>query len=253
MSDLKSFPKHFAALICALLLGCSLHPISAQEGFKGAATAVYKRPVKKASHASSPSTPARTSGKSVEFNNKGDEYFDQGKYTEAIDAYQQAIKLKPNYAEAFFNLGDAYAASERHEEAVIAYKQAIRFKPNYDAAYFGLGDAYQALGKHEEAVEAYSHANSSLPAGGIMNGKALSLPQPVYPPIAKAVHASGTVVVAVVLDETGQVIRAQAISGHPLLQASAVQAASQAKFTPTKIGGQPVKVSGTINYNFILQ
>jgi TonB family protein len=253
MKNSKSFAKHFAALACALFFCGSLNLAFAQEGFKGSSPTVYKRPVKKTSHATGASTPARALGKSVEFNNKGDEYFDQGKYAEAIDAYQQAIKLKPNYAEAFFNMGDAYEALEHHEEAVTAYQQAIRFKPNYDAAYFGLADAYQALGKSEEAGEAYSHANSSLPAGGIMNGKALSLPQPVYPPIARAVHASGTVVVAVVLDETGQVIRAQAISGHPLLQASAVQAASQAKFTPTKIGGQPVKVSGTINYNFVLQ
>src|SRR4051812_355793 len=125
MNNSKSFAKHFVALICALLF-ISLNLALAQEGFKGSAPTVYKRPVKKTSHASVASTPARALGKSVEFNNKGDAYFDAGKYAEAIDAYRQAIKLKPNYAEAFFNMGDAYEALERHEEAVTAYQQAIR-------------------------------------------------------------------------------------------------------------------------------
>ena len=54
------------------------------------------------------------------------------------------------------------------------------------------------------------------------------------------------------IDETGKVISAQAMSGHPLLRAAAVQAAQQALFTPTVLGGQPVKVSGVITYNFVL-
>ena len=62
-------------------------------------------------------------------------------------------------------------------------------------------------------------------SGGVLNGKALSLPKPPYPQIAKAAHASGTVVVQVLIDENGNVVSARAISGHPLLQAVAVAAA----------------------------
>lgn len=89
--------------------------------------------------------------------------------------------------------------------------------------------------------------------GGVLNGKAISLPKPAYPPIAKAARASGTVTVQVTINESGSVISATAISGHPLLQASAVQAARSARFSPTLLSGQPVKVTGVITYNFTLQ
>lgn len=90
-------------------------------------------------------------------------------------------------------------------------------------------------------------------SGGVLNGKAISLPKPSYPPIARAAHASGTVVVQVLIDENGNVVSAHAVSGHPLLQAAAVGAAKQARFSPTKLSGQPVKVTGVIQYNFVSQ
>ena len=87
----------------------------------------------------------------------------------------------------------------------------------------------------------------------LLEGKMLSLPQPEYPPIAKAARASGAIVVKVVLDESGKVIAAQAISGHPLLQGAALKAAREARFEPTTLAGKPVKVTGNITYNFVLQ
>src|ERR1041385_7030299 len=90
-------------------------------------------------------------------------------------------------------------------------------------------------------------------SGGVLNGKAINLPKPAYPPIARAAHASGTVVVQVLIDENGNVVSAHAVSGHPLLQGAAVGAARQAKFSPTKLSGQPVKVTGVIQYNFVAQ
>lgn len=90
-------------------------------------------------------------------------------------------------------------------------------------------------------------------SGGVLNGKAISLPKPPYPQIARAAHAAGTVVVQVLIDENGNVVSAHAVSGHPLLQAVAVQAARQARFSPTKLSGQPVKVTGVIQYNFVAQ
>jgi protein TonB len=90
-------------------------------------------------------------------------------------------------------------------------------------------------------------------SGGVLNGKAISKPQPAYPPIAKAARASGTVTVQILVDESGRVVSASAVSGHPLLQQAAVSAARQARFSPTLLSGQPVKVSGVITYNFVLQ
>jgi protein TonB len=90
-------------------------------------------------------------------------------------------------------------------------------------------------------------------SGGVLNGKAISKPQPAYPPIAKAARASGTVTVQILVDESGRVVSANAVSGHPLLQQAAVSAARNARFSPTLLSGQPVKVSGVITYNFVLQ
>lgn len=88
-------------------------------------------------------------------------------------------------------------------------------------------------------------------SGGVLNGKAISLPKPPYPPAARAVRASGSVHVQVLVDESGNVVSASAVSGHPLLRAAAVSAARGAKFNLTMLSGQPVKVSGVITYNFV--
>lgn len=88
-------------------------------------------------------------------------------------------------------------------------------------------------------------------SGGVLNGKATSLPKPPYPPAARAVRAGGSVTVQVLISETGSVISANAVNGHPLLRPAAVQAARSAKFSPTMLSGQPVKVSGVITYNFV--
>ncbi|HEX8853771.1 MAG TPA: energy transducer TonB, partial [Pyrinomonadaceae bacterium] len=89
--------------------------------------------------------------------------------------------------------------------------------------------------------------------GGVLNGKAMSKPQPHYPPEAKAQRVSGTVTVYIKVDEQGKVIEAEAICGHKLLAGVSVAAARQARFTPTLLSGKPVKVSGVITYNFVLR
>jgi TonB family protein len=86
---------------------------------------------------------------------------------------------------------------------------------------------------------------------GVLNDKAISLPKPPYPPIARQAKATGTVVVRVLIDENGNVIIARPVSGHPLLQTAAAQAARGAKFPPRRVAGKPVKVSGVINYDFV--
>jgi TonB family protein len=89
-----------------------------------------------------------------------------------------------------------------------------------------------------------SDSNSQTISGDILNDRAVELPSPVYPPAAKAARASGTVVVQVTINEKGEVTSANAISGHPLLKASAVQAARKAKFKPN------AETKGVLNYNF---
>lgn len=82
--------------------------------------------------------------------------------------------------------------------------------------------------------------------GGMLNGKAIYLPQPE---VASA-DATGVVLVQVLIDENGAVIEAKAVSGPQHLQAAAVSAARLARFSPTTLMGEPVKVAGTLSYNF---
>lgn len=88
-------------------------------------------------------------------------------------------------------------------------------------------------------------------SGGVLNGKASSLARPSYPPAARAVRASGAVSVQVLIDENGDIFSAAPVSGHPLLRNAARLAACGSKFMPTRLSGQPVKVSGIITYNFV--
>lgn len=113
------------------------------------------------------------------------------------------------------------------------------------------GNAVQVKGKivynFVAAAQTGSEKTVSL---GMLNGKAISLPLPQYPAAARAVNASGTVTVQVVIDEEGQVISAAAVSGHPLLRGASEAAASSAKFAPTLVEGKAIKVSGTLTYSF---
>jgi len=88
-------------------------------------------------------------------------------------------------------------------------------------------------------------------SGGVLNGKATSLPKPPYPAAARAVRASGAVNVQVTISESGSVVSASAVSGHPLLRQAAEQAARGARFAPTLLSGQAVSVTGVIVYNFV--
>ena len=87
---------------------------------------------------------------------------------------------------------------------------------------------------------------------GPINGQAVSLPKPIYPPIARAAGIQGSVSVQVLIDENGRVVSAKAIDGNAALRTEAQRAAMQARFSPTTLGEHPVKVSGVIIYNFIL-
>jgi TonB family protein len=129
-----------------------------------------------------------------------------------------------------------------------------------------LGDPIGVEGDTEESGEADDSGGATTDdeddtstssdvtaiSGGVLNGKALSKPEPPYPSLAKAARASGTVTVQVTVDETGKVVEAKAVSGHPLLQSAAAAAARQATFRPTLLSGTPVRVKGVLTYNFVL-
>ncbi len=101
--------------------------------------------------------------------------------------------------------------------------------------------------KKKEPEERRSTAPRS---GGVLNGQAKYLPKPAYPQAARAVNVAGNVDVQVLIDESGNVVSAKAVSGPAMLRAAAEQAARSAKFGPTYLTGKPVKVTGIIIYRF---
>lgn len=83
-------------------------------------------------------------------------------------------------------------------------------------------------------------------------GKTLKRVQPSYPPLAKAARVSGATQVECLIGESGEVLKAVVISGHPLLRDAALHAARQWRFEPTIQSGRPVKIRGVLNFNFAL-
>lgn len=110
-----------------------------------------------------------------------------------------------------------------------------------------------AVKKKEEPKEVAKPKIPPTISKGVINGTAVSLPSPPYPPAAKAIRVSGDVSVQVTIDEQGNVISANAVSGPALLKQASEQAARRAKFRPTLLSDQPVKVTGIIVYKFTAQ
>jgi TonB family protein len=131
---------------------------------------------------------------------------------------------------------------------LVSYLESFKLT-GVDGSAEGEVDKY--LRGAPDLVKRRIDPDGNLISGGLLNGKALSLAKPEYPEIARGVHAAGTVLVRVIIDEEGKVIAAQADSGHPLLHEPAVAAARKARFSPTLLMGKPVTVYGMITYNFV--
>lgn len=112
---------------------------------------------------------------------------------------------------------------------------------------------YEQQQKEKEERAARGKEEMEIVQGGVLNGRAVSKPAPVYPREAKQQGIMGAVIVKITVDEAGKVVKAEAVCGHPLLAKAAVDAAGSARFTPTLLSGMPVKVAGIITYNFVLQ
>jgi TonB family protein len=89
--------------------------------------------------------------------------------------------------------------------------------------------------------------------GNIGGAKAILLPKPTYPVEAREAGAEGKVKVEITIDESGSVIAAKAVSGHPALYEAAQNAALKSKFSVPKVGGEGTKVSGFITYDFLIE
>lgn len=160
-----------------------------------------------------------------------------GKYDEALPLAVRALELREKelgrddklVAGALLNLAAVERSLDKPEEAKAHYRRA------------------------DEVFDAAEGKRGPL-QGGVINGKAVSKPQPAYPQEAKLARAQGTITVQTLIGETGTVLSACAFGeGHPSLKAASEFASYRARFTPTLVNGKPVKVRGVITYRFVLR
>lgn len=149
-------------------------------------------------------------------------------------------------------------ALDELSSGLVASVMKLRFKPAMkdgkpvakDVGFkLGLKNPKHALNPWSDP--ATGKIKPSQVNAGVLNGKATHLAKPSYSPIARSDGARGVVTVAIHIDEEGKVIRAGAISGARALQNASREAACDSKFSPTKVDGNPVKVSGILTYTFV--
>lgn len=200
--------------------------------------------------------------------------------TESEKKFLRAVELREKVsgkdssetANSLVKLSQLYQIKGDYEKAAPLLLRALDIKTKKsgkidDESREAYNNAYCTLSKlnrEEEKIQlrerfyptargANSSGNNEVKPikGGVLNGKAIYLHRPAYPYEAREKRASGAVSIQVLIDETGKVIFACAVSGAKELQRASEIAAYQSKFSPTQLGGQPVKVSGIITYNFI--
>jgi TonB family protein len=200
-------------------------------------------------------------------------YYRERNINKAEDAYKRALGLRENafgtdhleVANSLFALAHFYRLSEKYDLALDAYRRSLFIygrrgakDPGYERASAGMGCvAYEtkkpAIFQEIKRIQEQFAPTMDPPIPlDILNGRALDLPKPEYTPDARARRLSGTVVVKVEIDEKGKVLNAKDMcQGLPFLTEAAIKAALQARFSPTLLNGQPIKVTGVIAYNFI--
>tara|TARA_B100000767_G_scaffold233178_1_gene225400 strand:+ start:371 stop:2557 length:2187 start_codon:yes stop_codon:yes gene_type:complete len=95
--------------------------------------------------------------------NVGNILYTKGDLDTAIKKYKKALSLNPDYAEAYISMGVALSEQGKPEEAIDAYKKVLALKPYYAEAYFSMGSVFKDQGKIEEAIEAYKKALALKP------------------------------------------------------------------------------------------
>jgi Flp pilus assembly protein TadD len=94
----------------------------------------------------------------------GREQFSAGNIAGAIQSYQQALEIEPNFADAHLSLGHAYLRLKKNQEAIKAFKEATRINPEMDEAFYGLGLEYFRAGKMKDAAQAFKKAVNLRPS-----------------------------------------------------------------------------------------
>ena len=97
------------------------------------------------------------------FNLLGACYQSLSNFDAAMQMFQTATKLKPDYAEAYFNQGVVFKHLSKLDESIKAYKKTIALNPNYPDAHNNLGNLYKEIGNRDDAIESYEWAIAYRP------------------------------------------------------------------------------------------
>jgi tetratricopeptide (TPR) repeat protein len=97
------------------------------------------------------------------YNKQAIEFAQTGRLEESVDSFLQALRLRPDFAEAYSNLGNVYLYQNRLDEAVASYQTALQLQPNFAAAHSNLGNALCLLNRYEEAVSHCRQAGELSP------------------------------------------------------------------------------------------
>jgi len=198
----------------------------------------------------------------------------KGAFKIAEEFYARGVAMRertlgPEHEEiagAAFRLAEFYRSRGEYARAEPLYLRAISIndrklpKDSAEAAHMlqryecflyeskGYQEGYRRITEFEKKREPNG---PDIVRGDVLNGKAVSLPTPAYPDEARAARASGVVIIQVTIDETGKVVSAKTVCGHPVFAKVCLEAANRARFTPTKLSGKPIRVDGIIIYNFV--
>ncbi|HKS42742.1 MAG TPA: TonB family protein [Blastocatellia bacterium] len=240
----------------------------------GEALSLYKRALSIFEKALGPEN-AKTANT---LHNLGWLYYAQGDPGKAEESFQRSLAVReklsgPNHndvAVALDMLAQFYQQQIKYAKAADYYKRALAVKEKaFGPDHKQVGEAAMKCacammqdGRQDEATALRIRGemilsgkrfdpNEFIP-GSVLQGHAVYRAKPEYPMAAKRAAISGSVIVEVTVDENGKVLEAKSLCGPNALVETAVKAAYDWKFSPTLLNGKPVKVKGTITFNFNL-
>ena len=256
-----------------------------------AAVKAKSTPAKPVAAATPMPTPTPKPPDAAYFQNRGDEFVAKGELDAAFNDYTRAVEMRNDDPDLFIKRGRTLASLKSYDRSVKDFDKAIELSPktaiaflNRGASYEKLGDIRKALADYNKAAELDTENETAkteaqrlqaqvdkdeaakraaekpkeivrpeiVNVGALSAENAVRLVMPTYSVMARQTRIEGRVVVEVELDVEGNVVSAEAISGHGMLKQAAEDAAKKSKFKPALFNGEPIKAKGSITFNFTL-
>lgn len=200
-------------------------------------------------------------------------FLGEGLLKEALELREGVAPGSPQIANTLASLANISFWKRDFKRSVEQYTRALEVYsaskttdlPDFTSVFYRARCSYRKArmeSEFESLITAYGHSanffggkpapgNARLIIAGVVNGKALHLAKPPYPAEARQANAQGIVEVDVLIGENGNVISAcTSNTPHASLSESSEIAAYNSKFSPTRLEGKPIKVSGRITYRF---